>query len=85
MAILLTVRPQYKNLDILVLVNDDIALLIEDKTDTSEHSDQLRRYLDEVRQDFPGRKVAAVFFKTGDQCDYQAVEKAGYPTQRNPA
>ncbi len=74
----LEVRRQYKKIDILVLVNSDIALLIEDKTDSFEHSGQLARYLDAVRTDFPARKVAAVFLKTGDQCDYRAVKQAGY-------
>src|SRR4051794_9918763 len=48
----LRVEHQYQGLDILVLVNDDAALLIEDKTHTSEHSSQLRRYLDAVQWDF---------------------------------
>ncbi len=74
----LEVRKQHKNIDILVLVNDDIALLIEDKTDTFQHSDQLPSYLDAARKEFGERQVAAVYFKTGDQCDYRAVEKAGY-------
>jgi hypothetical protein len=74
----LKVHPQHKKIDILVLVNDDLALLIEDKTDSFEHSDQLQRYLDTVNKDFPGRKVAAIFLKTGDQCDYHAVREKGY-------
>jgi len=74
----LEVRRQYKKIDILVLVNDDIALLIEDKTDSFEHSGQLARYLEAVRNEFPARKVAAVFLKTGDQCDYGSVKQAGY-------
>jgi hypothetical protein len=53
----LEVRRQYKDIDILVLANDDLALLIEDKTDTGERSDQLRRYLDVIRHDFPGRQT----------------------------
>jgi hypothetical protein len=76
--ITLEVHPQYKKIDVLVLVNDDLALLIEDKTESFEHSDQLRRYLDTVNRDFRGRKVAAVFLKTGEQCDYGAVRDKGY-------
>jgi hypothetical protein len=74
----LEVERQHEHIAILVLVNSDLALLIEDKTDTFEHSGQLPRYLDAVRQEFKGRKIAAVYFKTGDQCDYRAVEQAGY-------
>ena len=36
------IHPQYEGIDILALVNDDIALLIEDKIDSCEHSGQLR-------------------------------------------
>jgi hypothetical protein len=74
----LEVHPQHKKIDILVLVNDDLAVLIEDKTDSFEHSNQLQRYLDTVNKDFPGRKVAAIFLKTGDQCDYHTVREKGY-------
>ena len=38
------VRRQHKKIDVLVVVNDDTAILIEDKTNTADHSDQLRRY-----------------------------------------
>ena len=43
---------------------------------TSEHSPQLRQYLEMVSQDFPGRskKIAPVDFKTGDQSNFKAVE-----------
>jgi hypothetical protein len=74
----LKIERQYEDIDIVVLVNDDLALLIEDKTFTSEHSDQLSRYLDTVREDFEGRKVAPIFLKTGDQSSYDAAKQAGY-------
>jgi hypothetical protein len=72
------VERQYKDIGILVLVNDDIALPIEDKVDISEHSNQLTRHLDIVRQDFSTRKVAPVYFKTGDQSNHDAVKAAGW-------
>jgi hypothetical protein len=74
----LEVRRQHKDIDILVLVNDDLAVAVEDKTNTSEHSDQLRRYLDIVKQDFPARRPAPVYLKTGDQSSLKAVEAAGW-------
>jgi hypothetical protein len=64
-------KRQYKGLDILVLVNEDIALLIEDKKDTCEHSGQLARYLHTVRVHFPGRKPAPVYLKTGNLSRYE--------------
>jgi hypothetical protein len=70
---------QQKGIDVLLLVNDDIAIIVEDKTNTRDHSDQLNRYRTAVTKMFPSRHtVAAVYFKTGDQCDYRSAEDAGY-------
>jgi hypothetical protein len=77
----LEIKPQYKNrIDILVLVNRDIALLIEDKKRPTISGDQLREYLSIVRtdQDLRGRTVLPVYFQTGNQSSYRDVEKAGY-------
>jgi hypothetical protein len=74
----LTVYPQYKKIDIVVLVNHDLVLLIEDKTFTGEHSNQLSRYLDTVREDFEERRAVPIFLKTGDQSSYETARKAGY-------
>src|SRR4051812_1220057 len=38
------VQRQYKSIDILAVVNDQITILIEDKTATINHSNQLQRY-----------------------------------------
>ncbi|MBB1077962.1 PD-(D/E)XK nuclease family protein [Rhodoferax sp. 4810] len=40
------VKKQYQNIDILLTVNDTIAIPIEDKIGTREHSNQLQRYLE---------------------------------------
>lgn len=40
---------QVKHIDILARVNDRHVLLVEDKTNTREHSDQLNRYYEDVR------------------------------------
>jgi hypothetical protein len=74
----LEVKRQHKDIDILVLVNDDIALPVEDKVHAAEHGNQLTRYREIVLQDFPGRKVAPVYFKTGDQSNFAAVKAAGW-------
>ena len=67
------IRRQHKHIDILVLVNQDIVLIIEDKTHTADHSDQLRRYYEQISEEYPGRKVVGIYFKTGDQSDYWAI------------
>ena len=56
-------------------------MIIEDKTDTSEHDDQLKIYWDTVRAAFSFDEIVdvyGVYFKTGYQSDLSAVKKAGY-------
>lgn len=72
------VRRQRKGIDVLLVVNNDAAIIIEDKTDTTEHSRQLERYREVVAEEFPPHRIAAVYFKTGDQGDYAGVDQAGY-------
>lgn len=74
------VQMQVKNIDLLVMINGLIPLVIEDKTFTSDHSGQLERYLDEIRNrcpDFTG-DIPAIYFKTGDQSNYRSAEQAKY-------
>lgn len=69
---------QRDNVDVLALINGRIAVLIEDKTRTSEHSNQLERYFSKLCAEYPPESVAAIYLKTGDQCDYSQVEGADY-------
>ena len=73
----LTLKRQLLHVDIVVEVNDDIVLMIEDKVHSREHAAQLL-YSKQIEEHFPDRKVLPVYFKTGDQCDYQQVEDVGY-------
>jgi PD-(D/E)XK nuclease superfamily protein len=72
------VRRQWNNIDVLLVVNSDTAIIIEDKTDTKDHSGQLERYRKAVAGEFPAGGIAAVYLKTGDQGNYRSVEQAGY-------
>jgi hypothetical protein len=76
----LEIRPQYEGIDILVEVNEEIVLLIEDKIESCEHSDQLRRYLRIATRDFPGMKLAPVYLKTGLLAygEERTVREAGF-------
>lgn len=78
------VKRQFHGLDILLLTNGEFAVLIEDKTDTSEHSDQLRRYSDVVRAEFPTLQHAPVYLKVGEQVCLAAVEAAGWKCVLRP-
>ena len=72
------IQKQWKKIDVLLLVNDDIAILIEDKTETEDPLSKLLGYKDLVRREFPERQIAAVYLKTGDQGSYCDVQQAGY-------
>lgn len=73
------VRKQDGGIDILCIINNETAMIIEDKVGTKQHSDQLARYKDHVSKlGYPADKVIAVYLQTGDQSDYREVEKHGY-------
>ena len=71
-------EPQRHKIDILCIINDKYALLIEDKTNTSNHSGQLERYLEKLSKEFSRDLIFPVYFKTGDQSDFDAIEQLGY-------
>ena len=69
---------EWHHIDILVL--DDVnrlAVIIENKVDTGEHSDQLNRYYIEARNHYPGYKILALFLTPDGEepssSDYHAV------------
>ncbi|RNF39593.1 PD-(D/E)XK nuclease family protein [Planococcus salinus] len=72
------IERQFKSLDVLAIVNNEYAILIEDKTHTKNHSDQLNRYKDSVKENFPDLVQLAIYYKIGDQSNYRSVLKAGY-------
>lgn len=74
------VRKQSANIDILCIVNGQTAIIIEDKTGSKQHSDQLARYKDHVFTNlgFSADRVIPVYIQTGDESDYDEVEKHGY-------
>lgn len=75
----LEIRRQYQNIDILVIVNDSIAIPIEDKIHSREHSDQLSRYLQTLKDEgYPEENILPVYLQTGEQGDYKKVKEAGF-------
>ncbi len=72
------IKKQYKNIDILCIINDEYSIIIEDKTNTKNHSDQLKRYFDEIKKDFSNTKILPIYFKTGDQSNFDNVKENGY-------
>jgi hypothetical protein len=74
------VKRQVQSIDIVAEVAGSHVLAIEDKLDTGEHSNQLTRYRHVLQQMYPGREIALVYLKTGDQADYGSVLRAGWQT-----
>lgn len=66
-------------IDVLVIVNNDIAVIIEDKTYSNEHDQQIARYkkgLQEIYKDKPLSKIITVYWKTGFYNDWDNVTVA---------
>ena len=72
---------QWNCIDILVEVNDDSVIIIEDKTVTGTHSDQLQRYREKVEEIFGGKTIYCIYLKTGNESVFDLsknVEAYGY-------
>lgn len=66
-------------IDVLVIVNNDIAVIIEDKTYSNEHDQQIERYkkgLQEIYKDKQLSKIITVYWKTGVYNDWDKVTVA---------
>jgi len=76
---------QDKNIDVLCVINNTYAIIIEDKTNTKDHSNQLERYYKEIEsRNFKPKNILPIYYKTEDQGEYSKIEKAGYkPFLRN--
>lgn len=61
------IKRQYKNIDILVQINDKYSVIIEDKTFSGQHDNQINKYKEclskEGRQD-----IICVYLKIIEQC-----------------
>ncbi len=75
---------QWQNIDVWAEVNDDAFLMIEDKTGTSIHDDQLQRYKTTVENHYDSsrQKLAFAYVKTGNEPieTLKEIRKAGYRT-----
>ena len=72
---------QWDRIDVLARINGAQVLLIEDKTDSNDHSDQLQRYYDAVQDEFPDADICPIYFKTGnyEHGERKRIEKhSGY-------
>lgn len=73
------VKRQDEHIDVLCVVNDLYLILIEDKTHTKHHSDQLERYHAIVSKRTDSAEfIVPIYFKTHDQSCYASVLRCGY-------
>lgn len=62
---------QQDHIDVLAIINDNIALIIEDKTNTGVHDNQLQRYTDIVKEKYTTcSELHCVYFKSGNESFY---------------
>lgn len=72
-----SIHKQYKNIDILLKLNN-FFIIIEDKTGTKAHGDQLTRYRSLIVSEVGEENVLAIFFKTHDQSNYKKELEDGF-------
>ncbi len=75
------VSRQWNNIDILAEVNNKYVIIIEDKTNTGEHSEQLERYKEIAELHYSKKKeLVFIYLKTGNESilNYQKIREKGF-------
>lgn len=65
----LEIKRQYLNIDILLIINDSIYIIIEDKIHATERYDQISDYKKKVSNEYKVNEenIYSLYFKTGDE------------------
>lgn len=58
------IKRQESHIDVLILT-ESYAVILEDKTFSKEHNEQLKRYVERCKKDYPNKNVKLLYFKTG--------------------
>lgn len=73
---------QWEGIDIWAEINENTVLVIEDKTGTSVHDNQLRRYMDSIGWAYAGKRsdLCYAYVKTGDEpySVLKSIENIGF-------
>lgn len=74
---------QWENIDVWAEINDKYFIIIEDKTNSKEHSKQLEKYKnfeEEWRVKNNKEKAVCIYLKTGNESkeNFKDIEKKGY-------
>ncbi len=73
------VERQKYEIDILVEINSKYSILIEDKIETKEHSEQLVRYVTSIMQHgINEENIIPIYLKIVEQGNYENVVKSGF-------
>lgn len=72
------VKKQINGIDILCKINNEFMILIEDKTNSSNHSDQLNKYYNYLKKEHVIENIFPVYLKTGQQSNFDSILEAGY-------
>lgn len=73
---------QESKIDVLCIVNETYYIIIEDKTDTSHHNDQLNRYLEAiVKKDIEEKNILKIYYKTGEEFNTSTLSGYKYFTK----
>lgn len=70
-------KKQYENIDIYLKINN-FSIIIEDKTETRAHGNQLVKYKSIIGAKVGEENVLAIYFKTHDQSNYNKELKEGF-------
>lgn len=62
-------QKQEHHIDVFAIINEQYAIIVEDKTNTSEHGDQIRRYYEWVNKEkkYSDLSIHCVYYKTGNE------------------
>ena len=67
---------QLSHVDVAIVVNEEVGLIIEDKTDTRDHDDQLEQYLKPTvaaQLDVAPDQLHGVYLKTGNEAGWRKL------------
>lgn len=73
------IERQHGKIDVLLTLEGGYKIIVEDKTFTSDHDEQLTRYKDLlISEGVNPELVYGIYYKTGFESDTSNAEKAGY-------
>jgi hypothetical protein len=72
------IKRQEHQIDILVKINQNILIVIEDKTYSKQHSGQLKKYKNYISKSYSGFKTSFIYFKLLPQMNTKLIEDEGF-------